>query len=75
MRIRYENKINAKTDSISGASAVFSYFFLVELCTVFLYQNQLKEAKLKADYTAQTTRMSSKHMSLQRTALSHRFIR
>lgn len=55
MRIRYENKINAKTDSISGASAVFSYFFLVELCTVFLYQNQLKEAKLKADYTAQTT--------------------
>lgn len=55
MSIRYENKINAKTDSISGASAVFYYIFLVELCAVFLYQNQLKEAKLKADYTAQTT--------------------
>lgn len=55
MSIRYENKINAKTDSISGASAVFYYIFLVELCAGFLYQNQLKEAKLKADYTAQTT--------------------
>lgn len=35
MSIRYENKINAKTDSISGASAVFYYIFLVELCAVF----------------------------------------
>lgn len=33
----------------------FYYIFLVELCAGFLYQNQLKEAKLKADYTAQTT--------------------
>lgn len=53
MSIRYENKLT-QTDSISGASAVF-IIFLVELCAGFLYQNQLKEAKLKADYTGQTT--------------------
>lgn len=55
MSIRYENKINAKQIRFQALLLFFITFFLVELCAVFLYQNQLKEAKLKADYTAQTT--------------------
>ncbi len=48
MSIRYENKINAKTDSISGASAVFYYIFLAELCAVFSVSESVKGSKAES---------------------------
>lgn len=50
-----KTKLTQKQIRFQALLLFFLTFFLVELCTVFLYQNQLKEAKLKADYTAQTT--------------------
>lgn len=50
-----KTKLMQKQIRFQALLLFFLTFFLVELCTVFLYQNQLKEAKLKADYTAQTT--------------------
>lgn len=53
MSIRYKNKINAKTDSISGASAVFYYIFSCRALRRFSVSESVKGSK--ADYTAQTT--------------------
>lgn len=50
-----KTKLMQKQIRFQALLLFFITFFLVELCAVFLYQNQLKEAKLKADYTAQTT--------------------
>ncbi len=50
-----KTKLTQKQIRFQALLLFFITFFLVELCAVFLYQNQLKEAKLKADYTAQTT--------------------
>lgn len=50
-----KTKLMQKQIRFQALLLFFLTFFLVELCAVFLYQNQLKEAKLKADYTAQTT--------------------
>ena len=50
-----KTKLTQKQIRFQALLLFFIRFFLVELCAVFLYQNQLKEAKLKADYTAQTT--------------------
>ena len=41
MSIRYENKINAKTDSISGASAVVYYIFSNLLHMNYLFSNAM----------------------------------
>ena len=50
-----KTKLTQKQIRFQAHLLFFITFFLAELCAVFLYQNQLKEAKLKADYTAQTT--------------------
>ena len=50
-----KTKLTQKQIRFQALLLFFITFFLAELCAVFLYQNQLKEAKLKADYTAQTT--------------------
>ena len=50
-----KTKLTQKQIRFQALLLFFITFFLVELCAGFLYQNQLKEAKLKADYTAQTT--------------------
>ena len=50
-----KTKLTQKQIRFQALLLFFITFFLVELCAVLLYQNQLKEAKLKADYTAQTT--------------------
>ena len=50
-----KSKLSKKQIQIQAVLLFFITFFLVEICSFFLYQNQLKEAKLKADYTAQTT--------------------
>lgn len=50
-----KTKLMQKQIRFQALLLFFITFFLAELCAVFLYQNQLKEAKLKADYTAQTT--------------------
>ncbi len=50
-----KTKLTQKQIRFQALLLFFITFFLVELRAVFLYQNQLKEAKLKADYTAQTT--------------------
>ena len=50
-----KTKLMQKQIRFQALLLFFITFFLVELCAGFLYQNQLKEAKLKADYTAQTT--------------------
>ena len=49
-----KTKLTQKQIRFQALLLFFITFFLAELCAVFLYQNQLKEAKLKADYTAQT---------------------
>ena len=50
-----KTKLTQKQIRFQALLLFFITFFLAELCAGFLYQNQLKEAKLKADYTAQTT--------------------
>ena len=50
-----KTKLTQKQIRFQALLLFFITFFLVELCAGFLYQNQLKEAKLKADYTAQPT--------------------
>ena len=50
-----KTKLTQKQIRFQALLLFFITFFLAGLCAVFLYQNQLKEAKLKADYTAQTT--------------------
>ena len=49
------SKLTRKQIQMQAVLLFFITFVLVEICSYFLYQNQLKEAKLKADYTAQTT--------------------
>ena len=50
-----KTKLTQKQIRFQALSAVFYYIFSCRALRRFLYQNQLKEAKLKADYTAQTT--------------------
>jgi hypothetical protein len=48
MSIRYKNKINAKTDSISGASAVFYYIFSCRALRRFSVSESVKGSKAES---------------------------
>ena len=58
-----KTKLTQKQIRFQALLLFFITFFLVELCAGFLYQNQLKEAKLKADYTARPREIAVKPLS------------